>query len=115
MGKKRIPSIIDILQALFNSEQGNYEHSAQTSGFFFLTQQLMKEYDGCLLGNSGPQHPGHLEDPTVYNSPCHQSFAKRTEHGQWILSSAVQFFMSCCLSTSSVLTNRPALIAPERI
>jgi len=48
-----------------NLEQENSEHSAQTSRFFFLTQQVIKEQDGCLLKKSGPAHPGHLDGPMV--------------------------------------------------
>lgn len=51
--------------SLLNLEQGKSEHSPQTSRFFFLTQQVMKEHDGCLLKKSGPAHPGHLDGPAV--------------------------------------------------
>jgi hypothetical protein len=40
-------------------------HSAHTSKLFPLTQQVIKEHEGCLSKKPGPAHPGHLDDPTV--------------------------------------------------
>jgi len=44
---------------------GNSGHSPQTSSFLVFTPHVMKEHEGCLLKKSGPQHPGHLDFPTV--------------------------------------------------